>query len=39
LAANENQKPGHKARLGGSMRKIVEIKDKVIWASVTCGQK
>jgi hypothetical protein len=39
LATNENQKPRHKAILEGSMRKIGEMKDMVIWESVTCGQK
>lgn len=39
VAASENKKPGCMAIHEGSMRKICEIKDKVIWAVVKHGQK
>jgi hypothetical protein len=39
MAASENKKPGRMAIHKSSMRKVCEIKDKVILAVVKHGQK
>jgi hypothetical protein len=39
MAASENPKPGCMAVHESSVRKICEIKDKVIWVVVKHGQK